>query len=40
MIDNISELFEEENDISKVYQMLEKEAIDYKKTIIIFERTK
>ena len=40
LIDNISELFEEENDISKVYQMLEQEAIDYKKTIIIFNRTK
>lgn len=40
LIDNISELFEEESDISKVYQMLEKEAIDYKKTIIIFNRTK
>ncbi len=40
LIDNISELFEEESDISKVYQMLEQEAIDYKNTIIIFERTK
>ena len=40
MIDNISELFEEESDLSKVYLTLEQEAIDYKKTIIIFNRTK
>ena len=40
LIDNITELFNEESDLSKVYQTLEQEAINYKKTIIIFNRTK